>query len=161
VWRNFPAIREIGCGESGVGESIDGSNSSGLYEVESGEETLLEQRDVEGNLSVVAPEVGRGLLLDGVTSVTLDGLVVTGGVAAGTDPEGHGGGIACFNANATNRILNCRILGNSSQASQGFGGGIYCYRSSPMIENCVIAGNHAVGSEPLGLYVLSPRFSQV
>jgi hypothetical protein len=128
-----------------------------LYGGFSGEETLLEQRDVEENLSVVAPEAGRGLLLDGVTSVTLDGLVVTGGVAAGTDPEGHGGGIACFNANATNRILNCRILGNSSLASQGFGGGIYCYRSSPVIENCVIAGNHAVGSGgALGLYSSSP-----
>ncbi len=154
----YPSIREIWIAGGVYAESLTVPSHVALYGGFSGTETVLTERNLEKYPSVVSPGAARGILLNDVTSVTLDGLVVTGGVANGSDMDGNGGGIACLNVDATNRILNCRIVGNSSLAPQGFGGGIYCYRSSPRIENCVVAGNRASGSGGgLGLYSSSPE----
>ncbi|HPS00086.1 MAG TPA: right-handed parallel beta-helix repeat-containing protein, partial [Candidatus Sumerlaeota bacterium] len=157
VAARFPSIREIWIAGGVYPESLTVPSNVALYGGFAGGEAVLTERNLEKNPSVVAPVAARGVLLSDVTSVTLDGLVISGGVASGSDTNASGGGIACLNANATNRILNCRILGNTSLAAQGFGGGIYCYRSAPRIENCVIAGNRAAGSGgALGLYSSSP-----
>jgi parallel beta-helix repeat protein len=56
----------------------------------------------------------------------------------------HGGGIYCgYGSNAT--ITNCTISFNTFTVV-GYGGGIYCYKSSPIITNCIITNNSAVGS---------------
>lgn len=55
----------------------------------------------------------------------------------------HGGGIYCGdNSNPT--IADCFIHSNTF-TTVGYGGGIYCYKSSPIITNCIITDNSAVG----------------
>ena len=67
----------------------------------------------------------------------LDGFIITGGNANGPRLDNCGGGMYTDDiGNAT--IMNCSFVGNS--ASQD-GGGIFCIKSSPTIENSIIAGN--------------------
>jgi len=60
----------------------------------------------------------------------------------------HGGAIACRNGcNAV--IANCLIASNAC-LPRGYGGGIYCIKSSPVISNCIIIYNTATGSSRHG-----------
>ncbi|MCJ7778808.1 MAG: hypothetical protein MUP16_10905, partial [Sedimentisphaerales bacterium] len=55
----------------------------------------------------------------------------------------HGGAIYCgYGSNAT--ITNCLITNNTFM-SVGYGGGIYCFDSSPVITNCIFLNNSAIG----------------
>ncbi len=70
----------------------------------------------------------------------IDGLLVTGGNAAGFLLEGHGGGL--YLESSTITIANCTIVGNTASEN---GGGICRYdHSSPTISNCKISGNLAI-----------------
>jgi parallel beta-helix repeat protein len=63
--------------------------------------------------------------------------------------NGHGAGIYCgddYNGNPSNAIItNCFINSNTFIPS-GYGGAIYCIKSSPIITNCIISNNSATGS---------------
>ncbi|HUS72498.1 MAG TPA: right-handed parallel beta-helix repeat-containing protein [Sedimentisphaerales bacterium] len=72
-------------------------------------------------------------------NTVVNGFVITGGHAAGSYPNGFGGGIFCFGSSPT--ILNCSISANSSDS---FGGGMGCDTgSSPTLRNCSFTGNSA------------------
>jgi hypothetical protein len=63
--------------------------------------------------------------------------------------HGHGAGIYCgTNSNAI--ITNCIISSNTFVTPDGYGGGIYCYKSCPTITNCIITDNSAVGPSQHG-----------
>ncbi len=58
-------------------------------------------------------------------------------------PRDHGGAIYCgYGSNAT--ITNCYFESNAFNP-YGYGGGIYCFKSSPVITNCTFINNKAIG----------------
>ena len=122
-----------------------------LYGGFAGNETLLRERDVAANPTILSADIGVAgdagdncyhvVVFDAVLDARLDGFTVTGG--QGTDdvesPDGVGGGIHCSNGAARVYIANCRITGNFAED----GGGIYVGESSLRLENCAIEGNEA------------------
>jgi predicted outer membrane repeat protein len=67
----------------------------------------------------------------------LDGFTITGGNANRPPGDIYGGGIYADDVgNLT--IVNCSLISNSASEN---GGGIYCIKSAPTIENSIIAGN--------------------
>ena len=87
-----------------------------------------------------------------VTETLLKGFTIRGGRVIGS-----GGGILCEDG-AQLTVEDCIITGNAADASSdyqvlGYGGGIACLNSSPVISNCHIEGNSsAIGGG--GLYLL-------
>ncbi|UCD56040.1 MAG: right-handed parallel beta-helix repeat-containing protein, partial [Candidatus Hydrogenedentota bacterium] len=69
----------------------------------------------------------------------VDGFTVINGLATGSWPDDHGGGISCERFSSPT-ITNCVISNNTAG---GDGGGIVCYASSPTITNCTISANSA------------------
>ncbi|HUT22859.1 MAG TPA: Calx-beta domain-containing protein [Sumerlaeia bacterium] len=100
-----------------------------------GSQTTLAERNLLEHVTVISDAGGSLVVFNGVTSATLDGFTLTGGNAA------TGGGVYFNNADDTNAIVHCRIFGNQAT----FGGGIGCQDSSPLIYNCLITGNAAIG----------------
>ena len=81
------------------------------------------------------------VIIEGADSTTvLDGLTITGGVAAGPHDEEKlscGGGI--LNENGSPIIRDCLIIGN---AAMEHGAGIHNHgRSAPVVADCTITGN--------------------
>lgn len=79
---------------------------------------------------------GRGFIFatGETSSVVLDGLTITGGLAT------LGGAIYCKDSSPT--IRNCLITGNANpQLGQTGGAGVYCENASPMISSCSIVQN--------------------
>ncbi len=76
-------------------------------------------------------ECGFGFYNDEGPDSIVAGLTITNG----TNYYG-GGGIYCVSSSP--RLVNCRIVGNSSGS---YGGGIRCSASSPILEECTISGN--------------------
>lgn len=68
----------------------------------------------------------------------LDGFVITGGNANGSDANSNGGGMANYGGLPT--VINCTFEGNSAS---GDGGGMAAYQSSLTLTNCVFRGNFA------------------
>jgi len=60
---------------------------------------------------------------------------------------GRGAGIYCGGKGASPTISGCTIDRNLASETSffGFGGGIYCDQASPMIVNCTITDNRAIG----------------
>lgn len=88
-----------------------------------------------------APHV---FLLDGVLSVTIEGMALTGGAATGTWPDACGGGICAISSEVT--VRNCKMYNNSATGVEkhGAGAGIYLYGDcSPLIEDCKFITNTA------------------
>jgi predicted outer membrane repeat protein len=84
----------------------------------------------------------HGLILsDGVvlTSASGDANCVT------IDAQGQGRVLTCDSAGPTTALLGMTITGGAAQGSStdADGGGAYCDSASPLIENCVFAGNTA------------------
>ena len=99
-----------------------------------------------------------------VNNATLDGFIITAGMANGSDAHEYGGGIYCwdsyglivrncsislnsalfggaiFNYSCDPNITNCIFFENTAEYD---GGGIYNYQSSPSIINCTFSGNSA------------------
>ena len=79
---------------------------------------------------------GAGICCGFDANPTITNCTITGGLA-----EGSGGGVACAATSPT--ILNCSIWGNRAR-SDGGGGGISClWASNPTIRNCSITDNVA------------------
>lgn len=82
---------------------------------------------------------GGGIACYKQTSPTIEGNTITGNAAGN-----NGGGICCQEDTLT-IIRNNTITGNyTSNPSFGHGGGIFCFVSSPRIENNTIAGNSVI-----------------
>lgn len=77
---------------------------------------------------------------EGENSV-VEGLTITNGfLGIGSEEPPRGGAICCENS-SNPAIRQCVITGNYA----GFGGGIYCRSSSPVIEDCTITANRGGG----------------
>lgn len=114
-----------------------------LYGGFAGTETLLSQRDVEANVTVLSGDIGEpgvesdncyhvvtGSLTD--SSAVLDGFTITAGRADGPGwPNSSGGGM--FVEQGAPTLANCTFEGN--YAADG-GGGIGTYQASPTIMAC-------------------------
>ena len=90
----------------------DGVALFGGFEGSGGaEETLLSQRDVKANSTIIdastaylgTPE-DHVVVMDSVTNTRLDGFSITGGVADGGGYDRYGGGIFCSGSDASNAI---------------------------------------------------------
>jgi predicted outer membrane repeat protein len=115
-------------------------------------------------------EPHRGLIFqsgEGAGTV-LEGLTITGGHAAGEDPQDRGGGIlllghsspairkavfransaaggggaACLGSDTSPAFVECVFESNAA----GVGGGLYCRGASPSLSTCAFIGNTAIGS---------------
>ena len=119
-----------------------------LYGGFNGTETELNQRNWTTNVTTIDGSTARGglpayhvVIMDNITTSTIDGFTITGGNANGGDINNFGSGFLCYSLNDTNIIKNNIISGNSATEN---GGGISCWdNSSPNISNNTISGNSA------------------
>lgn len=153
------------------GESVTMRSGLGLYGGFSGQETRLEERATSAALTVIEGSKARGgqpayhvvTMINSITTATLSGFTVTGGVANGAGAAGLGGGIYCWSINQSNIIENCSIIGNSATTG---GGGLYLYNSSPQIRRCLIVNNQAAtgggayGSDSSALIISDSRLTR-
>ncbi|MCH2137307.1 MAG: right-handed parallel beta-helix repeat-containing protein, partial [Phycisphaerales bacterium] len=97
---------------------------------------------IEGN----AAERGGGIVCDNNSSPTISGCTIEGNTV-----DVCGGAIYCVE-NSSPTITSCMIKNNTAvDWAFGWGGGIYCWSSSPQILNCTITGNTAT-REGGGIY---------
>ena len=137
-----------------------------IYGGFAGYETILEERDIENNPTILSgylgAEVGNAYHvfyhedLD-LTGAILDGVTITGGNADGIWPHDSGGGM--YNENSSPTLRNVKITGNYASSS---GGGIYNASSKPTLEHVTITFNHA-GEDGGGMYntISSPTLIDV
>lgn len=128
----------------------------GVYGGFAGDETLLSQRDIEANETILSGEIGSGSPTDnchhvvkassGVSSsARLDGFTVTKGAKEGSGDTANGAGI--FIDDGDPKIVNCLITDNTAIN----GGGIYVTGGGdPVVENCVVRDN--VAQAGAGIY---------
>jgi hypothetical protein len=124
----------------------------GIYGGFAGTETSRDQRNWGANQTILSGDIGvQGDNSDnsyhvvvGVSGATLDGFIITGGVANGTRDgsspylEDKGGGM--YNYEASPTVTNCTFSGNSAN----YGGGVDTGESSILtIANCIFSGNSA------------------
>ncbi|MFP6584993.1 MAG: choice-of-anchor Q domain-containing protein [Candidatus Hydrogenedentota bacterium] len=136
------AIDSVGAGVAiwvarGVyNETITLKSGVKIYGGFAGGEFELEHRRPSENSTVIDASGlnTSAVLMYGTTNAVLDGFTITGG------NNFHGGGVYVRNANASNRIVNCLITGNTTTYH---GGGLSIIDSAPYLINCVIANNHA------------------
>ncbi|KGL62448.1 hypothetical protein PHEL85_2242 [Polaribacter sp. Hel1_85] len=122
-----------------------------IYGGFAGFETLLSQRDIRANITILNGDLQQndntGTITDNAyhvvgdaglsTLAKLDGFTITGGNANGGFTEGGGGAIISYSSFAT--ISNCIISGNIGR----FGGAILSLQSSLTLVNCILSGNRA------------------
>jgi hypothetical protein len=127
-----------------------------------------DNRDIAAATIIDCQKLGRGFRFhsgEDANSI-IDGLTITNGytsydggaiycqngsptirnciITNNAPHHGHGAGIYC--GSGCNAIItNCIISSNTFVYADGYGGGIFCYKSSPTITNCIITGNSAVG----------------
>jgi len=130
---------------AGEGTGGDSAHGRSLIAMKSG--IYLTSETGEADCVVIdAQQQGRVFKCDDVDdSASIVGFTITGGLVSGSDPEGDGGGMLCFNASPS--VRNCIFLNNSAR----LGGGLYCYRSGPTVASCVFDNNTA-DSRGGGLY---------
>ena len=124
-----------------------------IYGGFAGTETLLAQRDVAANPTILSGDLNSndiGFTNNGensfhVASATgttaaalLDGFTVTGGNANGAFPNDNNGGLELDTGHAT--IRRCVFRGNSAAQT---GGGLAAGNSNSSITDCVFSGNRA------------------
>jgi hypothetical protein len=95
---------------------------------------------------------GRGLVIAGTISPTVEGLRITAGQGKGLGGKpwaglDGGGGVYVISATAT--ISNCLVYGNDAPG----GGGLYLYKSTVTLTGNSIYDNHAPGDYGGGLYL--------
>ena len=105
------------------------------------EETERSQRDWNKNPTIID---GTGfphvVIMDEVTTTTVDGFTITGGRTVEGDEPPHGAGVLCRYSDQSNSIRNNVIRGNRT-AKHAHGAGIYCLFASPEIEGNIISQN--------------------
>jgi predicted outer membrane repeat protein len=103
-----------------------------------GYESTLDQRDVEGHRTIIDGN-RSGSCVKMANRARVDGCTVTNGSGTLAVDAGYtrGGGFFCRNLTEAATIANCTVEANQA----GYGGGIYCYGSTVVIENSVIEGN--------------------
>ncbi|UCD84607.1 MAG: chitobiase/beta-hexosaminidase C-terminal domain-containing protein [Deltaproteobacteria bacterium] len=101
------------------------------------ESNLFERGDPADHPAIFDGENMSYHVVVGTSNARLDGFIVTGGNADGSGFDDNGGGL--YNESATNlMVANCTFSNNSAYWS---GGGIYNYKSSPIITNCIFSNN--------------------
>ena len=113
-----------------------------LYGGFAGTESLLTQRNVAANVTIInagtASPRYHAVTMDGITSASIDGFTITGGLANGTGNDALGAGIYANNLDSTNTISTCTLVANVG----GAGSAISCNAaSSPTISNCTLIAN--------------------
>ena len=162
--------------DAGIGQkslSFDLASGVSLYGGFAGTETLLDERDILLNPTVLSGDLhgnddpvsfAAHLLisdnsyhvvscLDTTSPATIDGFTITGGVGLTNAPAGAcdtsvGGGLVVSNAAVT--IRNCTFEQNQA----GLGGGLYIGMSTEVVvESCTFVGNvsQTVGGAGLAL----------
>jgi len=129
-------------------EAIAIARQVAVYGGFAGTETNLSDRSprinptiLDGSSVGAAKQACHVVLMDGTTSSTLDGFIITGGSASSIEGDsspsnGRGGGI--YVTGQGNTVNQCIIGGNSAALE---GGGVYC--EDAILSNCHIAGNSA------------------
>jgi len=159
------ADEEVWVAKATYPEAIVMKSGVKLYGGFNGTETERDQRNWTTNVTTIDASTARGglpayhvVIMDNITTATIDGFNITGGVANGGGTNYSGSGIFCYNLNDTNLIANNTISGNST-GSHGVGGGIACYESSPQITNNTISGNSADGGGGISCYNSLPAIT--
>lgn len=114
----------------------------GVYGGFKGTESARDQRNWTANETVIdASGLNHvAVTLKGQQGITLDGFTVTGGYGGSTYPDNCGGGVSFYRVSSAT-LANCVIAGN--RVPDFYGGGVYCYASSPLVRDCTITGNSA------------------
>ena len=105
-----------------------------LYGGFAGTQTFRDQRDWEANQSIIDGEDTRRCV-KGSDDGVLDGFIVTGGYAAGSESSG-----GMFNYDSSPTVTNCTFTENRADS---YGGGMYNHNSSPTVTNCSFTENSA------------------
>ena len=133
--------------QSEAGESvtvIDGGQDGSVVTFKRGQtkEAILEGFTIKNGSGTYDAELDRynggGIFLSNSSSPTITDCTITANSAIS-----DGGGIYCENRSSPS-ISNCSITENSAFGQYGKGGGIFCKFSSPVISDCLIAGNTSV-----------------
>ena len=150
-------------------EAITLKSDIALYGGFDATEALLADRAYTTQLTIIdsAGLETSTVTMDSVTNTRLDGLLITGGTGSAPSWDNNidvGGGILIESSDATNIVENCTITANQTQSggagiyyynasatlrnsrvvgnSGGYGGGLVCKSSPPLIEGCIIGGNY-------------------
>jgi hypothetical protein len=135
--------------------SFQMKNEVAIYGGFAGTETSLEERDWEGNPTILSGDIGTeddpsdnsyhvfyhnwDIYLD--STAVLDGFTVTGGNANGDRFPDHSGG-GMYNNRASPMLSNCTFANNLALVN---GGGMLNFpSSSPTLNNCTFANNSAI-----------------
>ena len=100
----------------------------------------------------------------GNTSLELHGLAITVRSASGDpatcviDCEGSGRGFYFHNSEGADSIVQGLTI-RSGNVTNGNGGGVYCYSSSPMLISCAVTGNTARTGGGVCVYDASPTLT--
>ncbi len=105
-------------------------------------------------VTIDAGRAGRAILCQAVDAVVIEGFTVTGGNASGADWQSGCGG-GILISDCSPLIRDCVFAGNEAH---GGGGGMYLLRSTARTERCVFRDGSAV--DGAGVYVnhASPEF---
>lgn len=140
-------------GNSNRHKTFQMKNGVAIYGGFNGTETLLSQRDIENNQTILSGDLGaqgnpndncyhvfyhpEGFELD--SNAVLDGFTITGGNADDDSyPDNSGGGM--HNDNCSPTVKNCKFSGNSGY----YGGGIMNYTVNAALTNNTFVNNSAV-----------------
>ena len=123
-------------------------NGVALYGGFKGDETALEQRDINGHVTILSGNIGSpsdstdnschvvfGSNLD--STAVIDGFTITGGYAQGIYPLNSGGGMAIIDGNPV--ISNLTFIRNSAVD----GGGMWYAGSNGLLNNLTFLNNTA------------------
>ena len=119
-----------------------------LYGGFAGTESALDQRDWETNVTILSGDIGKPddnsdnsyHVVVGADNAIIDGFTITGGFADNFNNTGNlsKNGAGFYVDQANPLISNCMIRNNYAI---GYGAGIYAYYGQPRIVNCVFNGN--------------------
>jgi hypothetical protein len=120
-----------------------------IYGGFAGNETFLEQRDLEANEATLSGDIGTTgdgsdntyHVVTGTDDATIDGFTITASSDSGM-----------INDSSSPTVVNCTFSGNTAEA----GGGMLNMGSSPTVANCVFSGNSAEYGGGMENYNSSP-----
>jgi hypothetical protein len=132
----------------------------------------VNQRDIDGNPTILSGDIDKDGLLDGENSLhvvfnnengldataVLDGFTISGGLANG-ERLPHERGAGMFNRAVSPTIRNCTFTGNEARHN---GGGIFNYEAAPTVINCLFFENTAnLGGAVYNYFSLSAGLYQL
>ena len=124
---------------------IDGNNAINGGAIYAGDMTTLTISDTNLSTNTVV-ERGAGIYSIGETASSITNSIISNNISTG-----NGGGI-CIRNGSDMGLTDCTISNNSAGVildgstipnSEGSGGGLYSYRSSPVISGCTFSNNFA------------------